>query len=60
MLRKLRETLAARGIALKLAGTHGRVRDLLRREGIAAELGGIERGTSVEAVLAKWTDQVGR
>lgn len=53
MLRKLHAVLAAQGIRFAVAGPHGRVRDLLRREGLADLLGGIARVETLEAVIAK-------
>jgi sulfate permease, SulP family len=53
MLRKLRSDLMTRGIRFAVAGAHGRVRDLLRREGFADLVGGIERVTTLETVLAE-------
>jgi high affinity sulfate transporter 1 len=53
MLRKLQAALTAQGIRFAIAGPHGRVRDLLRREGFAASLGGVERAETLEAVIAE-------
>ena len=52
MLRKLHATLEDRGIRLAVAGPHGGVRDLLRRDGFADLVGGIERIATLEAILA--------
>ncbi|MEO3471484.1 SulP family inorganic anion transporter [Roseomonas sp. CAU 1739] len=52
MLRKLHATLAAKGIRLAVAGPHGDVRDLLRRDGFAELVGGIDRMDRFDAVLA--------
>jgi SulP family sulfate permease len=43
MLHQLHLDLASRGIALRIVGAHGRVRDLLRAEGIGEEVGGLDR-----------------
>ena len=51
MLRKLHAVLAAQGIRFVIAGAHGAVRDLLRRDGFADLVGGIARETTIEAVL---------
>ncbi|WP_270935306.1 SulP family inorganic anion transporter [Falsiroseomonas oryzae] len=51
MLAKLQEVLAARGIGFRIAGAHGRVRDLLRRTGFAEALGGVGREVTLEAVI---------
>ncbi len=53
MLGKLRLDLIKQGIRFAVAGAHGRVRDLLRREGFADLIGGIERVKTVDAVLAE-------
>jgi MFS superfamily sulfate permease-like transporter len=52
MLRKLHATLVDQGIRLTVAGPHGEVRDLLRREGFAELVGGIARIGTLEAILA--------
>ncbi len=52
MLRALHEDLAARGARLAVAGTLGRVRDLMRREGFAGLVGGVEHDDTVESLLA--------
>jgi high affinity sulfate transporter 1 len=52
MLRKLQETLATRGIALRIVGARGRVRDLLRRDGVAELVGGVSRDGSLDSALA--------
>jgi high affinity sulfate transporter 1 len=51
MLRKLHATLSGQGIRLVVTGAHGGVRDLLRRDGLAALVGGVERSATLEAVL---------
>jgi sulfate permease, SulP family len=43
MLHRLHLDLASRGIALRIVGAHGRVRDLLRAEGIGEKVGGLDR-----------------
>jgi high affinity sulfate transporter 1 len=53
MLRSLHDILAERGVRLVLAGTLGRVRDLMRREGFAELVGGVGRDDTVESVLAR-------
>jgi anti-anti-sigma regulatory factor len=52
MLRKLHAALARQGASLSLAGAHGQVRDLLRREGFADVVGDIGRAATLEAVLS--------
>lgn len=53
MLRKLHAEVERRGARLAVTGAHGAVRDLLRREGFADQVGGINRDATLEAVLAK-------
>jgi sulfate permease, SulP family len=53
MLDDLEAALAGRGAALSVIGAIGRVRDLLRAEGLDARVGGIERGTSIAAELER-------
>jgi high affinity sulfate transporter 1 len=53
MLRKLHASLADQGIRFLITGARGRVRDLLRRDGFAATIGGISRATTLEAVLGE-------
>ena len=52
MLHELHDELAARGIALRIVGAHGRVRDLLRADGIAEKVGGLERSDTLDRMLA--------
>jgi sulfate permease, SulP family len=52
MLHRLHDDLAARGIALRIVGAHGRARDLLRADGIAEKVGGIERTITLDGLLA--------
>ena len=48
MLHELHGELAARGIALRIVGARGWVRDLLRAEGIAEKVGGLDRHTTLD------------
>jgi sulfate permease, SulP family len=43
MLHRLHDELARRGIALRIVGARGWVRDLLRADGIGEKVGGLER-----------------
>lgn len=43
MLHELHAELAARGIALRIAGAHSFVRDFLRADGLGEKVGGLER-----------------
>ncbi len=51
MLKQLHGELAARGIALRIVGAHGWVRDLLRAEGLDEKAGGLDRTVTLEDVL---------
>jgi high affinity sulfate transporter 1 len=56
MLAELAENLKDRGIELIITGAHGRVRDLLRAEGLDDEIRGIARGRSLESELRACSD----
>jgi MFS superfamily sulfate permease-like transporter len=51
MLHQLHLDLAHRGIALRILGARGRVRDLLRAEGIGEEVGGVDRRVTLDDLL---------
>jgi sulfate permease, SulP family len=51
MLHELHGELAARGAALRIVGAHGWVRDLLRADGIAEKVGGLDRITTLDHLL---------
>ena len=51
MLRLLHAELAGRGITLRIVGARGRVRDLLRADGIGEMVGGLDRRATLETVL---------
>jgi high affinity sulfate transporter 1 len=53
MLRALHEALAERGARLAVASALGRVRDLMRREGFAGLIGGVEHDQTVESLLER-------
>jgi len=53
MLRKLHEVLAAKGIALHIAEAHGRVRDLVRRDGLEPLFGEMDRAMALDAVITE-------
>ena len=42
---------ARQGIALRIIGARGRVRDLLRADGIEAKVGGLDRRVTLDEVL---------
>jgi sulfate permease, SulP family len=52
MLCDLQGALSARGISLRVVGAHGFVRDLLRADGAASKIGGLDRMVTLEHVLA--------
>jgi sulfate permease, SulP family len=54
MLSALWDELAARGIAFQIVGARGRVRDLLRADGLAEKVGGLERTASLDDVIARY------
>ena len=51
MLRLLHSEVAPSGITLRVVGARGRVRDLLRADGIGELVGGLDRLTTLEAVV---------
>ena len=51
MLRDLVGELAAQGIALRIIGARGRVRDLLRADGLEERIGGIDRTGTLDSLL---------
>ena len=51
MLHELHGELAARGIALRIVGAHGWVRDLLRADGIGEKVGGLDRDATLDGLL---------
>jgi len=53
MLQRLYDDLTARGIAMRVVGAHGRVRDLLRADGFAEKVGGIDRAITLDSVIAE-------
>jgi sulfate permease, SulP family len=50
MLHELHAELERHGIALRIVGAHGNVRDLLRADGLSEKVGGLERGVSLGLV----------
>ncbi|TMJ79317.1 MAG: SulP family inorganic anion transporter [Alphaproteobacteria bacterium] len=51
MLHQLQLDLAARGIILRVVGARGRVRDLLRAEGVGEKLGRLDRRVTLDDLL---------
>jgi high affinity sulfate transporter 1 len=54
MLAKLQRDLAARGVQLRLAEAHARVRDLLRAEGLEEQVGYFGRHLSVDDLITEF------
>src|SRR6516162_2211009 len=52
MLRELHDTLAARGIRLRIVGPHGWVRDLLRADGLDQKAGELGRSVTLNDLLS--------
>ena len=52
MLHELHAELAVRGVPLRIVGARGRVRDLLRADGIDEKVGGLDRTVTLETLLA--------
>jgi sulfate permease, SulP family len=52
MLHQLYVELARRGISLRIVGARGRVRDLLRAEGIGEKVGGLDRLATLDDLLS--------
>ena len=51
ILRQLHDELAHRGIVLRIIGARGRVRDLLRADGVGELVGGLDRVTTLDDLL---------
>jgi MFS superfamily sulfate permease-like transporter len=51
MLHELHGELAAKGIALRIVGAHGRARDLLRADGMGEKVGGLDRAATLDNLL---------
>lgn len=51
MLHQLHDELAQRGIALRIIGAHGRLRDLLRADGVGEKVGGLDRQVTLTDLL---------
>jgi len=52
MLHELHRELAAHRIALRIVGARGRVRDLLRADGLGGKVGALDRVVTLASVLA--------
>jgi SulP family sulfate permease len=51
MLHELHTELKGHGIALRIVGAHGSVRDLLRAEGLEEKVGQLDRTTTMDSLL---------
>ena len=51
MLHQLQNELGSQGINLRIVGARGRVRDLLRAEGIGEKVGGLDRRRTLDELL---------
>jgi SulP family sulfate permease len=51
VLHRLHDELAPRGIKLHIIGAHGRVRDILRADGIVEKVGSLDRGVTLDTLL---------
>lgn len=51
MLSELHRELAARDIRLRIVGAHGRLRDLLRADGVGAKVEGLDRTVTLDSLL---------
>ena len=60
LLMNLQKTLAARGIAFRLADAHGHVRDALRRMAVDRLLGALDSNRSIDDILTQWNTAVRR
>ena len=58
MLHTLHGELAAQGISLQIVGARGRVRDLLRADGLAEKVGGLERAVSLDDAISAASKRV--
>jgi MFS superfamily sulfate permease-like transporter len=54
MLHQLHDELAQHGIELRVVGARGRVRDLLRADGIGEKVGGLDRLATLDSLLASF------
>ena len=52
MLHELHSELTSRGIALRIVGAHGLVRDVLRADGMSDKVGGLDRVVTLDDLLA--------
>ena len=53
MLHELHAELSARGIALRIVGARGRLRDLLRADGVGEKIGVLDRTVTLDSLIAE-------
>jgi anti-anti-sigma factor len=51
MLHELHHEVSSRGIELRIVGARGRVRDLLRADGLSQKVGGLDRAATLASLL---------
>jgi SulP family sulfate permease len=51
MLHELHRELVSQGIALRIVGAHGAVRDLLRADGLDGKVGGFDRTMTLDKLI---------
>jgi anti-anti-sigma factor len=51
MLHDLHAELESRGIALRIVGAHGHVRDLLRADGLSSKVAGLDRAVTLASLV---------
>jgi MFS superfamily sulfate permease-like transporter len=54
MLHQLHDELAQHGIKLRIVAARGRVRDLLRADGIGEKVGGLDRLVTLDSLLSSF------
>jgi hypothetical protein len=58
VLNAIYDELATRGISLQIVGARGRVRDLLRADGLGEKVGGLQRTVSLDDAISAASKQV--
>jgi sulfate permease, SulP family len=53
MLHELQGELGQRGIAMRIVGARGRVRDLLRADGLGEKVGGLDRVVTLDGLITR-------
>ena len=60
VLNAIYDELATRGISLQIVGARGRVRDLLRADGLGEKVGGLQRTVSLDDAISAASKQVAK